>query len=90
MGKNLTAHPSRPNVEVCSIELMRDLNLPPAWWEVVVTIPGRDRPMRRRWVANGALMSPSQIEDLLGWIQLTVGNSIALTASPRPLPGSGA
>lgn len=65
---------------VCVIEVTRDRNDPPMFFQCMISIPGRPGMFTRTWPSGGKAVDRHQINDLMAWLALTVHSAIALSA----------
>jgi hypothetical protein len=72
----------------CVLELVHDRHRGKAGGiECMVSIPGREGIMTKRWSAPEGRLSSSQAKDLLAWVELTCNNALlAWTGVQGELP----
>lgn len=79
MENHRTSAPPKLGKVVVVCELDRDLNDPPKWWRVTLSLPGRSGTKTRTWDTPGARMDQSTYEDLVAWLVQTFDSAILTT-----------
>lgn len=73
--------PVRRSRGVLVLEMIRDIEEPPTWVSVLLSIPGRPTMFSRTWKLSRGRMESSQYEDVMTWIQLTVADVLLLAGT---------
>lgn len=72
-------HPVAEGKTVLVIELERDLRLPPRWWQITVSLPGREGTFRRRIETGGDRSSDSDMSQLYASICKMISEAVMIT-----------
>lgn len=76
MGNHPTNRPLRLSKVMVVCELDRDVNDPPAWWRVTVSMPGREGTFTRTWTTVAGRLDQPGYEDLTAWFLSTFDSAI--------------
>lgn len=82
------ARPIKTSRSCCVVELIRDVAVPPAWYQALVSIPGRESSYQKTWNAVGGVIDSHQAADIVNWIAATVSYAIIDLAGVQGVLGS--
>ena len=72
---------------VCVVEVVRDVNQPPRFYQCLISLPGRADSSRRTWEATSWPLDTAQALDLVGWIETTVLNALESSSGLQGILG---